>query len=521
MATIRRFGDFRLDADGEMLFRGTEPVALGQRAVALLRVLVERAGEPVSKDALIEAAWRGLAVDESNLPVQIAALRRVFEEVAGGKHWIETLPRRGYRFIGPAVTIEEEYKPNIPAATQLVSPLALPDKPSIAVLPFDNLSDDPDQEYFADGMAEDIITALSRFRWFFVIARNSSFIFKDHKVDIRQIGRDLGVRYVLEGSVRKSGDRLRISVQLVEAATGNHLWAEKYDGEVKDVFDLQDQIAEGVVSAIEPSIRRAEIERARRKRPENLDAYDLYLQALPHAWAFSPEENAKALPLLDEALRLDAGYAAAHGLAAFCHLRGFAWGDVKDSDKEIGVRHARSVLLTDTDDATGLAFCGLVVGFLERDFDMACSAIERAIALNPNSAQAFGLGAAVYSLVGRFDTVIDYAQRSIRLSPFDPLRYITLNALSRAYFLTHRHKQAVEAAQRAIQANPQFAPAYVWLVAGHVRLAQMAQAQEARARLLQIDPNFRFARWVGYVNASSERDREAIALPLRQAGVPE
>jgi TolB-like protein/cytochrome c-type biogenesis protein CcmH/NrfG len=444
----------------------------------------------------------------------------VLEEESGGQRWIETLSRRGYRYVGPEVAIEEDKGSHIGTVTA-ASTLPLPDKPSIAVLPFDNLSGDVSQEYFADGMAEDIITALSRFRWFFVIARNSSFVYRNRKVDVRQIGRELGVRYVLEGSVRKSGDRLRISVQLVEAATGNHLWAEKYDEAVKGVFDLQDQIAEGVVSAIEPSIRRAEIERARRKRPENLDAYDLYLQALPHAWAFSPEENAKALPLLDEALRLDAGYAAAHGLAAFCHLRGFAWGDVKDSDKATGIRHARTVLSTDTDDATSLAFCGLVVGFLERDFEIACGAIEKAIALNPNSAQAFGLGAAINSLVGRFDTVIDYAQRSIRLSPFDPLRYVTLNALSRAYFLTDHHEQAVEAAQRAIQANPQFAPAYVWLVAGHVRLARMAQAQETRERLLQIDPNFRFSRWVGYVNASSERDREAIALPLRQAGVPE
>jgi adenylate cyclase len=249
---------------------------------------------------------------------------------------------------------------------------------------------------------------------------------------------------------RKGGNQLRISVQLVEAATGNHLWAEKYDGRVQDVFDLQDQIAEGVVSATEPSIRRAEIERARRKRPENLDAYDLYLRALPHAWAFSPEGNAKAIPLLDEALRLDQGYAAAHGLAAFCHLRGFAWGDVKETDKIAGIHHARAVLATDTDDASSLAFSGLVVGFLEGDFEIASSAIEQALALNPNSAQAFGLGAAVYSLVSQFDRVIDYAQRSVRLSPFDPLRYVALNALSRAYFLSSRFEEAIEVAQRAI-----------------------------------------------------------------------
>jgi TolB-like protein len=520
MATIRTFGEFRLDADAEILFRGTEPVALGQRAVALLRVLVERAGEPVSKDALIEAAWGGLAVEESNLPVQIAALRRVFEEVAGGEGWIETMPRRGYRFIGPAVATEEEDRPITPAAMQPVSALALPDKPSIAVLPFDNLSGDPDQEYFADGMAEDIITALSRFRWFFVIARNSSFIYKGRKVDVRQIGSELGVRYVLEGSVRRGGNRLRISAQLVDTATGNHLWAEKYDGAIQDIFDLQDQIAEGVVSATEPSIRRAEIERAKRKRPENLDAYDLYLRTLPHAWAFSPEENARAVPLLDEALRLDPNYAAAHGLAAFCHLRGFAWGDIRDIEKATGIHHARLVLEMDTDDATSLAFCGLVVGFLESDFGVACSAIEKALALNSNSAQAFGLGAAVYSLVGNFDKVIDYAQRSIRLSPFDPLRYVALNALSRAYFLSGHYDDAIDAALRATQANTRFAPAYVWLIAANVRLKRMTQALAAKQRLLELDPAFRFARWAGYVSAAVEQ-KEAIAVPLRKGGVPE
>jgi TolB-like protein/Tfp pilus assembly protein PilF len=520
MTKVYQFGPYRLDANAEILFRGTEPLALGQRAIALLRVLVEQPGMPVSKDALIEAAWPGLAIEESNLTVQIAALRRVFAEEAGGERWIETLPRRGYRFVGPPVKADGEGGSNIDATIQPVSTLPLPDRPSIAVLPFDNLSGDPDKEYFADGMAEDIITALSRFRWFFVIARNSSFIYKGRKVDVRQIGRELGVRYVLEGSVRKGGTRLRISAQLVEAATGNHLWAEKYDGETKDVFDLQDQIAEGVVSATEPSIQRAEIERARRKRPENLDAYDLYLRALPHAWAFSPDENAKAIPLLDEALRLDPSYAAAHGLAAFCHLRGFAWGNLNDTDKATGMRHARAVLSTDTDDAMGLAFSGLVAAFLEGDFDIACGAIEKALLLNPNSAQAYGLGAAVYSLLGRVDVVIDYAQRSIRLSPFDPLRYVTLNALSRAYFLSGRYDQAIEAAQRAIQANSRFAPAYVWLIAGNARLDRTTQALEAKQRLLHIDPNFRFARWAGFVSASTEQ-REAIALPLRQVGVPE
>ena len=517
MKTAYKFGSYRLDAKAGILFRNGEPTALGQRAVMLLRALLEQPGMPVSKETLIEAAWPGLAIEESNLTVQIAALRRFFEEEIDGNRWIETLSRRGYRYVGPPVAIEQD-KPAVPASAAPAP--VLPERPSIAVLPFDNVSGDPDQEYFADGMAEDIITALSRFRWFLVIARNSSFIYKGRRVDVRQIGRELGVRYLLEGSVRKGGNRLRITAQLVEAETGSHLWAEKYDGTVKDVFNLQDQIAQGVVGAIEPSIRRAEIERARRKRPENLDAYDLYLRALPHAWAFSREETAKAIPLLDEALRLDANYAAANGLAAFCHLRGFAWGNLNEPDRVAAIRHARAVLSSDTDDATALAFSALGVGFLESDFDIGCSGLEKAISLNPNSAQAFCLGAALYSFVGRFETAIDYANRAIRLSPFDSLRFIALNAASRAHFLTGRYEEAIEVAQRAVQANARFAPAFVWLIASHSCLGRMQQAREAKQRLFQIDPNFRFTRWTGFTIALPEH-KEAIARPLRQAGLLE
>src|SRR6266481_1391516 len=211
MATIHSFGPFRLDTDAEILFRGAEPTVLGQRAVALLRLLLERAGAPVSKDALIEAAWPGLAIEDSNLTVQIAALRRVFEQVAGGADWIETLPRRGYRYVGPMVTISN---PSAPANPQSSTALALLAKPSVAVLPFSNLSGDPDQEYFADGMVEDIIAGLSRIKWLFVVARNSSFTYKGKSVGVKDVGHELGVRYLLQGSVRKSGNRVRVTGQL-------------------------------------------------------------------------------------------------------------------------------------------------------------------------------------------------------------------------------------------------------------------------------------------------------------------
>src|SRR5262249_7615874 len=239
--TIHAFGPFRLDVQGETLFRDTEPVALSKRAVALLRILVERAGALASKDALIEAAWPGLAIEETTLTVQIAALRRALGEAPGGEDWIVTLPRRGYRFVGPTVTKSEAQVPEAPMAdpASKSSPTtapALPDKPSIAVLPFDNLSGDPEQEYFADGMVEEIITALSRIRWLFVIARNSTFTYKGRVVDIKQVGRELGVLYVLEGSVRKAGNRVRIAAQLLDATTAAHLWADHFNGTLEDIF---------------------------------------------------------------------------------------------------------------------------------------------------------------------------------------------------------------------------------------------------------------------------------------------
>ena len=254
---------------------------LGQRAVALLRVLLERPGEPVSKDALIEAGWPGRAIEDSNLTVQIAALRRIFEEGAGGASWIETLPRRGYRYVGPAVATD-----NSPAAANpRASPLALPDKSSVAVLPFSNLSGDPEQDYFADGMVEDIIAGLSRIKWLFVIARNSSFAYKGKAVDVKRVGRELGVRYLLQGSLRKDGSRVRISAQMIEAETGGHVWAERYDRPLDDIFALQDEITLSVVGAIEPSLRRAEVERVIRMRPDSLDAYDLVLRAQPDVYS--------------------------------------------------------------------------------------------------------------------------------------------------------------------------------------------------------------------------------------------
>jgi adenylate cyclase len=310
-----------------------------------------------------------------------------------------------------------------------VKRLALPDKPSIAVLAFQNMSGDPEREYFADGMVEEIITGLSRIKWLFVIARNSSFIYKGTAVDVRQVGRELGVRYVLEGAVRRAGNRVRISAQLLEAETGAHLWADRYDGNLEDVFDLQDQITEKVVGVVEPSLQQSEIERSRRKRPENLDAYDLYLRALPRMISMLPVDARIAEGFLEDALKLDPNYASAHALIAWCHEISFIRGGREEADKIAGLRHARAAIASGTDDATALAVAAFALGILSKDYKTAVSVIERALSLNPSSAAAHYWGALIHASSGNFAAVTAHANRALRLSPFDPVAFVAHTAL--------------------------------------------------------------------------------------------
>ena len=320
--------------------------------------------------------------------------------------------------------------------------LALPEKPSIVVLPFQNMSGDPEQDYFADGMVEDITTGLSRIKWLFVIARNSSFTYKGKAVDVRQVGRELGVRYVLEGGVRKTGNRVRITAQLVEAETGRHLWADRFDGALEDVFDLQDQITERVVGIVEPSLQRSEIERSRRKPPENLDAYDLYLRALPHMASVMPADAKVASRFLSRALELDPDYAAAQAMLAWCHEICFMRGGFDEADRIAGLDRARASIASGTDDAASLAVAALVVSHLAKERETAANTIERALSLNPSSAMALYFGAHIYAFNGNPAAVSTHATRALRLSPFDPFSYEAHNALGLAAIQEARYGEA-------------------------------------------------------------------------------
>jgi adenylate cyclase len=397
--------------------------------------------------------------------------------------------------------------------------LALPDKPSIAVLPFQNMSGDPEQEYFADGMVEDIITALSRVKWFFVIARNSSFTYKGKHVDIRQVGRELGVRYVLEGSIRKSGNRVRITGQLIEAATGNHVWADKFEGDLKDVFELQDRITETVVAAIEPSLQIAEIRRSSFKPTDNLDAYDLYLRALSHHYSHTREGLDEALRLLDRAIELDPDYAFAKAFAAYIHCvrNSQTWATADDMVR--GGRLAHEALLSSRDEPTTIAFAAHALAWLTRDYDTALAAMDRAIHLNPNSAHILTRSGWLRVWVSDADRAIPELLRSIRLSPVDPEIGYPLGGLAYAYLLKGENEKAFEFARRSAHEMPRWVPAWSAVTMASIKLGRQQEAENAVTHILRLSPSFSIATRPKVFRDTSVT--EWMSDLLRQAGIPE
>ncbi len=408
--------------------------------------------------------------------------------------------------------------------TNFVSPhrrslaLALPDKPSIAILPFQNMSDDPDQEYFADGIVEDIITGLSRIKWLFVIARNSSFTYKGRAVDLRQVGRELGVRYLLEGSVRKSKDRVRITSQLIEAETGRHLWAERYDRSLGDIFVLQDEITMNVVGAIEPSLRQAEVERVKRKRPESLDAYDLLLRAISTDVSM-PEGVAQALPFLERALVLEPEYARAHGHLSMCHHTLYLRGGLREENLRAAIHHAHAAVTHGQDDSTALTLAGFVIGMDEHDRAGASQALEKALALSPSSAFTYGVGSAVLGWGGDAKRAIEWAERALRLNPFDSWNFFPCHGLALGHFSLGQYKEANAAARRAIQFNPAFSMSYMLLAATLVKLGRVDEAKSAAARVLAAQPSYRFGKHFASVDCAPAL-ATSLAAALDVAGLP-
>jgi len=521
-------GPFRLDTQDNLLFRGSEPVPLGQRAIALLRTLVERPGTLISKDALIEAAWSGRLVEENNLPVQITALRRVLGEAPGGDRWIETMPGRGYRFIGPVVTEvgrgviaeppwddatpdpawtqhdhaerrqlpREAEQPTSCASAEIAEPehpMSLPpplsDGPSIAVLPFQNMSGDPEQEYFADGMVEEIITSLSRIHWLFVIARNSSFTYKGQTVDVKRVGLELGVRYVLEGSVRKGGSRVRITAQLIDALTGAHLWADRFEGSLEDVFALQDKVASSVAGVIEPALQAAETARSSRSPTADLTAYDLYLRAYAMV-SSSARQIPEALRLMEEAIARDPHYGPALAWAAACCQRLLYDNKSEDpaADARKGADFARRALEVAGDDPGTLTNAAVSLAAFGEDIDAMIALVERALALNPNFARGWHLSGVLRSWAGQPDIAIEHAEAALRLSPRGRIANTSLLIIGSGFFFMRRFDEAVQKLRLAIHEDSSFPVPYRFLAACYAHMGRLADAREIVTRLRTITP---------------------------------
>jgi TolB-like protein/class 3 adenylate cyclase/Tfp pilus assembly protein PilF len=401
--------------------------------------------------------------------------------------------------------------------------LTLPDRPSIAVLPFQNMSGDPEQEYFADGMVKDIITALSRFRNLFVIARNSSFTYKNRAVNIRQVGRDLGVRYVLEGSVRKAADRVRITGQLIDASTGAHLWADHFDGELKDIFDLQDDVATKVVGAIAPKMEQAEVARANRKPTESLDAYDCFLRGTENLHRQTLEGVGEAQRLLKKAIQLDPGYAAAYGSAAYCYAMRKANGWVTHRAQDIAEasRFGRTAVELGSDDALALARAGHAVAYVAEDLDAGARIIDRALELNPNLALAWFHSGWLRIWLGHPDTSIQHFARFRRMSPVDPLLIRANSGIAFAHVLAGRYDEASSYAEQALSENPDSHQALRMAAMSHALAGRMERAQTAMGRLRQIAPALRVSNLGDLTPLRRPEDMTRYAEGLRKAGLPE
>lgn len=516
------FEEYEFDTDRRELHRGADVVSIAPQVFDLLDHLIRNRERVVSKDDLINAIWNGRIVTDAALTTRLNAARTAIGDSGDEQRLIKTLPRRGFRFVG---TVREAARPEGVAVTdasaqQPKPALPFPDKPSIAVLPFTNLSSDTEQEYFADGMVDDITTALSRFKALFVIARNSSFTYKGQAVDVKQVGRELGVRYVLEGSVRKAANRVRITGQLVDTATGAHLWAERFDGGLSDVFDLQDQVTESVVGAIAPAVEKAEIERSRQKPTDKLDSYDLYLRGM--ASATKRRTMPAAREFFKKALERDPEYAAAYAMAAWTLIvqqvtNGFPL-TVEMRTEAIRLAHSGARLASA--DAFTLARCGHVLAYFEREYDRGLSMVEQAVALNPNLAAAWYSRGWVVLLCGDAEGAIQSFDRMIRLSPLDPQRISAWLGTSWALFCLERFEEGCALATKAIQvsADANSLGAYI---ANSVCAGHAAAARDAVAQLLKLQPDFRATLGREALPTRSPAIPERIAASFRTAGLPD
>jgi TolB-like protein len=509
------FEDYAIDPNRRELLRGTRPVSVEPQVFDLLLCLILNRERVVSRDDLLAAVWRGRIVSESALSTRINAARAALGDSGAAQRLIKTVPRKGVRFVGTVL----EDRTGSEAHPVKTAPRPA-DKPSIAVLPFANLSGDPEQDYFADGIVEDITTALSRNRALLVIARNSSFSYKGKLVDIRRAAQELGVRYVLEGSVRRSGGRVRVTGQLIDATSGHHLWADRFDGGGADIFDLQDQIVARVVGAVAPQLEKAEIERATRATGD-LAAYDLYLRGLDHWNRWTREGNAKALELFYAALEKDPDFSTPHGLAASCYLLGKANGWTSHFDEQEISRLVERAAAIGVDDPIALCWAGHVHAYFFKDIERALLLIDRALELDENLAIARQRSGWVRGYAGDAEGAIANLTRAMRLNPLDPRVFLTYSALAFAHFIAGRDDDAADWAAMGLRVKPGWLPALRMAIAANSMRGRMDEAQRALNAYFGLDPEVSIARICEFYPLRRTADRQRLIAGMRRAGVPE
>lgn len=504
------FDPFALNAEGTLLTRRGVPVPVSYRGMMLLNALLKRPGDVLGKPELMEAAWPGIAVEESNLTVQIASLRKLLGAQPDGTEWIATVPRVGYRFAGSLERRDE------------ASSRAEPSKdmaPSIAVLAFTNLGDDAEQQYFADGLAEDIITRLGRLRWLFVSARNSSFAYRGKTVDTGQVGKELGVRYILDGSVRRSGPRLRISAQLSDASTRLQVWANHYDVELDDFLALQDRIAESVIAAIEQRLHDAEHRRVASGSTESLDAWGLVMKAMPYVWTWgSASEIEIAQALLTRALEIDPHYTRANSLLAWTHGAGVQLGWVGRDQLSTGLEMAQRAIRRDPEDPWAHLAAGYV-HMVSRSFAPAVAELSEAIDLNPSFAFAHVILASTYGYGGLPEDGLHHIAIADRLSPRDFTQAANFATAGMCHFVAGRYAQGMELERRAVGLRPHFIPAWRTLTACAGMAGDLETACAALAQVMTLQPALNLEWAEKYHSIVRQEDRARYIEGLRRAGL--
>jgi TolB-like protein/cytochrome c-type biogenesis protein CcmH/NrfG len=515
------FDDNTLDTERRELRRGGAPIAMQPQVFDVLVYLLQNRERVVSKDDLIALVWHGRIVSDSTLTSRINAARTAIGDSGKDQKLIRTIPRKGFRFVGAVTERLHDIQPADAPPTQSrphpVSPL--PDRPAIAVLPFNNMSGDRAQEYFSDGISEDIVTALSKLRWLLVIARNSSFIYKGTPVHLSQVAEELGVRYVVEGSVRKDGDRVRITAQLNDATTGSQLWADHYDRDLTDLFAVQDEITDAIVATIEPRIYVAEDSRARRKAPNSLDAWDLVMRAMSHFWRITRQDNMVAQALLEKAVTIDQHYGQALGLLATSQMFGvhMGWADITKA-APIAERAARAATESDNEDPWAHNALASVY-FSTRRLDASLAEYERALQLNPNFSLAYGYHGLALTYCGLWQEAYEAARYALRLSPRDPFSAIYYGVAAYAQFVGKNYRDAINLSREAIRQRGDFAGAYRVLTVAAGMAGQNEVAAAALKELRRAQPNISLAWIASQLPWKLDSDREHYLEAFRRAGL--